>query len=900
MPAEHVAAELATGRPDLFRMKLATFLKQIPSRVRQSQRRPADPTGRTIRPGIVLNRPEDLIPFVPDQIPKFQSGDRPLAGVDWVLVELLGMGGFGEVWKARNAHFESFDPVALKFCTDPLARQRLLRHEAKVLDRVMRQGRHPGIVRLEATYLSADPPCLQYEYVEGGDLGGLIRDWYRQAEKVTPEQVARVMLQLAEIVAFTHQLDPPIVHRDLNPANVLVQQSKGGAILFKITDFGIGGIATDRAVHASHVPTSPREFLTTAVRGSGTILYSSPEQWRGEDPDPRDDVHALGVIWYQMLTGDLTEGRPSGSMWRDELIEQGMALEMVKLLESCFERPKGRPANAAVLAEGLGALLKTPVEEVKEPPVWRASPDSAARPTKGLPKPPVAEIKEKIVNSIGMKLKLIPAGEYRMGSKERTDNLTEVTILDTRLRVQRVRELAERKETILKAIETQGKLNPGLAAAIRAADNRKRLEDLYLPFKPKHRTKASEALDRGLELLALRVWNRDETLTDLAAAAQEFVNAEKGVESVQKVLEGVGHILAEAISEMAAVREAVRRVMWKTGKIVTSKADIPEGQGLEYRDYFNYSEPVSHIPSHRVLAINRGDEEKALRVRLDVLRPELEAALFAQLPLEGHPQAELFRSAALDALGRLILPSMEREVRRDLTEVCRDLTLESDDEKPRHLVTISRPFYLGVYTVTQSEYMQIARENPSDFSGGGRLPVENVSWFDAVAFCNTLSQKEGLPPFYEIKGQTVEVPDWNGPGYRLPTEAEWEFACRAGTTTRFSFGGDEGALGEYAWYSANSNGRTHPVGEKKPNTFGLFDMHGNVWEWCWDGYAADYYQKSPADDPRGPDQSVDRVFRGGSWDLDSRYSRSANRRGNTPTYLYNNLGFRVARVQSSR
>jgi formylglycine-generating enzyme required for sulfatase activity len=478
--------------------------------------------------------------------------------------------------------------------------------------------------------------------------------------------------------------------------------------------------------------------------------------------------------------------------------------------------------------------------------------------------------------------------------------LTEVTILDTRLRVQRVRELAERKETILKAIETQGKLNPGLAAAIRAADNRKRLEDLYLPFKPKHRTKASEALDRGLELLALRVWNRDETLTDLAAAAQEFVNAEKGVESVQKVLEGVGHILAEAISEMAAVREAVRRVMWKTGKIVTSKADIPEGQGLEYRDYFNYSEPVSHIPSHRVLAINRGDEEKALRVRLDVLQPELEAALFAQLPLEGHPQAELFRSAALDALGRLILPSMEREVRRDLTEVCRDLTLESDDEKPRHLVTISRPFYLGVYTVTQSEYMQIARENPSDFSGGGRLPVENVSWFDAVAFCNTLSQKEGLPPFYEIKGQMVEVPDWNGPGYRLPTEAEWEFACRAGTTTRFFFGGDEGALGEYAWYSANSNGRTHPVGEKKPNTFGLFDMHGNVWEWCWDGYAADYYQKSPADDPRGPDQSVDRVFRGGSWDLDSRYSRSANRRGNTPTYLYNNLGFRVARVQSSR
>ncbi len=252
--------------------------------------------------------------------------------------------------------------------------------------------------------------------------------------------------------------------------------------------------------------------------------------------------------------------------------------------------------------------------------------------------------------------------------KERTGNLNEVVIREIQLRVQRLRELAERKETILKAIEAQGKLTPDLATAIRSADNPKRLEDLYLPFKPKKRTKASDARDRGLEPLAFRIWTRDDTLTDLAAAAQELVSAEKGIDSVEKVLEGVGHILAEAISEMATVRDGVRKVVWKTGKIVTSKAELPEGQGLEYRDYFDYSEPAAQIPPHRILAINRGDKEGPLKVRIDVSRPDLEAVLFSQLPLDGHPQGELFRAAAIDALERLILPSMEREVRRDLTE----------------------------------------------------------------------------------------------------------------------------------------------------------------------------------------------------------------------------------------
>jgi formylglycine-generating enzyme required for sulfatase activity len=186
------------------------------------------------------------------------------------------------------------------------------------------------------------------------------------------------------------------------------------------------------------------------------------------------------------------------------------------------------------------------------------------------------------------------------------------------------------------------------------------------------------------------------------------------------------------------------------------------------------------------------------------------------------------------------------------------------------------------------------------FSGGQRLPVENVPWFDAVRFCNALSQKEGLPPFYAINGQTVAVPDWNRPGYRLPTEAEWEYACRAGTTTLFSFGDDYDPLGQYGWYSNNYEGQTHPVGEKERNGFGLYDMHGNVWEWCWDGYDPDYYSKSPSVDPRGPEVATFRVTRGGSWRDAPRQAQSAYRGWQRPEDRICVLGFRLARGQSGR
>jgi formylglycine-generating enzyme required for sulfatase activity len=163
-----------------------------------------------------------------------------------------------------------------------------------------------------------------------------------------------------------------------------------------------------------------------------------------------------------------------------------------------------------------------------------------------------------------------------------------------------------------------------------------------------------------------------------------------------------------------------------------------------------------------------------------------------------------------------------------------------------------------------------------------------------------LSEKDGLKPFFAIEDREVSVPDWNGPGYRLPTEAEWEYACRAGTRTLFSFGDDPAGLGESAWHRDNAQRKTHPVGSKRPNALGLYDMHGNVSEWCWDGYDQFYYAQSAVDDPRGPSAVEGRVFRGGSWFNDARSQRSACRGRFAPQGQGSILGFRVARGQSVR
>ena len=219
-------------------------------------------------------------------------------------------------------------------------------------------------------------------------------------------------------------------------------------------------------------------------------------------------------------------------------------------------------------------------------------------------------------------------------------------------------------------------------------------------------------------------------------------------------------------------------------------------------------------------------------------------------------------------------------------------------EGPEHSVTV-KGFYLSKYELTFAEWDRYCdstgRRKTDDMKWGrDKRPAMIVSWLDAVAYCNWLSKQEKLQPCYVINERDVKWLD-TANGYRLPTEAEWEYAARGGTKAKGTAhaGGDK--LEAVAWYVANSEDKTQPVGQKQSNELGLYDMNGNVWEWVWDIYDGNYYKTSPADNPKGPAEGPYRVTRGGAWYNKPEYVAITTRQNNTPDFRQNSVGFRIAR-----
>ncbi len=330
--------------------RLATWVSGMPEAVRRSLRAADNPKGDTVPASFQITSAGDLVQLLPARPPRFNPGEEVPQAPGWVLEKLLGTGGFGEVWLARNRNLSQL-AGAFKFYTGRA--DATLRHEAAVISRLIANATHPNIVPLIDANLTSDPPWLRYEYVSGGTL----TDWIPRLRTLTAgeriEQATKAIRQLAGAAAFFHRLRPPIVHRDLKPANVLIDRVSRR---LRVTDFGIGAVTSVEALRSDSLGLSSRGGrLRGHLRGSHTPLYASPQQKRGDDPDPRDDVHALAVIAYQLFTGDLDAGPTPG--WGRTLSGLGLSPALIELLiDSASERVAERPADAQHFLDRLKAV----------------------------------------------------------------------------------------------------------------------------------------------------------------------------------------------------------------------------------------------------------------------------------------------------------------------------------------------------------------------------------------------------------------------------------------------------------------------------------------------------------------------------------------------------------------
>jgi len=792
----------------------------------------------------------------------YQGKTKGLVLGNYVVLEKIGEGGMGYVYKARHQRMKR--EVALKVLPSHVTRSKgaVARFQREV--EAAAQLNHPNIVTAYDADEAGGVHFFVMECVDGEDLA---RTVIRRGPLPVREAIDYT-IQAARGLEYAH--NHGVVHRDIKPGNLLLDRE--GTV--KVLDMGLARFEKDVGADDSTAAAA----LTQSGQVMGTFDYMAPEQ--AEDShtaDHRADVYSLGCTLYYLLTGR--------SVYAADTMTQKILAHREEPVPSISAIRRGAPealdaAFQRMVAKRAEDRQQSMAEVISELEAVRSAGQQAQTETYSPSSGPTG----------GDDTHSTPAdaGARLASDDSALENWlqAELPATPTQLRTKPAKKLQLTKQQML-----YGAVAAALCFALLL------VFAVVITLRTPEGTIVVRVSEPGAQVSV------DGDKMTLKAPGEEPVEVQVAEgEHTLKVTKGG----FETYTDTFQIKSGARDVFEVTLLRLAAKPERPKVEPTPPPDPAAWKAILpAGAPSPAIAPFDAATAKQHQDAWADYLGVPVEQDLDlgdgVKLTTVLIPPGEFVMGSTEDEVGRLL-----EEAKQENTPASYIDRLPS--EAPQHRVRITRPVGLGRHEVTRGQFRrfvdQTDYETEAERDGKGGVgfvdgdwvqdprfvwsadpgfpqtddhPVVNVSWNDATAFCQWLSKKQGAD-------------------YDLPSEAQWEYACRAGTTTRYSFGDDGAALGEYAWFSGNSSDTTHPVCGKRPNAWGLFDMHGNVWEWCADGWAEDYYARSPTDDPAGLD-SASRVLRGGSFRLhDPGSFRCADRHHYHPDYRSVVSGFRVGRT----
>lgn len=763
----------------------------------------------------------------------------PLRFGRYEVQKLLGRGGMGAVYLALDTQLDR--PVALKIPKVSASGSKKLLQRLETEARAAAQLDHPGACKVYDCGAIDNICYIALQYIEGETLKTLLKDRGKSSA-----EVVSLILQVAEALADAHDLG--IIHRDLKPENVMINR-RGMAV---VMDFGLAKLTKVAADAAA----------TQAGTIMGSPAYMSPEQALGEASQVtgQTDIYALGVILYELLTG------------RWPFMGQGLQIMGQKTLQDppspLSVQPDLHPRLAAVCQKMIAKNRTDRYLSFRAVIADLKSLDLEA----GLPELPEAST-----------LIFPDVGDERPSS---------IVALSARTQSQSPgKTAAVRWSQQLAALWRQQ--SPVVRWTALGGAAMSLMWGMILLFSTKHGIVVIEVADPSL---SVRFQGDTITVENDGRPIRVTPTEKHTLEVLQD-----GLTIESASRELTLSKGETRMVT-----ISLPPESPPAPAQTAKHDKSGWHGWPADAPPPAIAPFNAQEAKKHQTAWAEYLRVPAGCENTMGMKFALIPPGEFVMGSTQDEIDDAV---------KNFGPWWTDRLIYVRSEAPQHAVILTKPIFMGIHEVTQGQYESVLKTNPSWFikDGPGKpwsaavegletasLAVDNLGWHDAAEFCAKLSLHEKLKPFYFRSGSVVT--HLNGDGYRLPTEAEWEFSCRAGTTSQSPAAQDARFNG---WCNSNAGGRTHAVGELKPNPFGLFDMQGNVWEWVHDSWESNGYSQfegKPALDPRGPlSTSLPHMLRGGDWNSPRSMCRPSSRYffGLAPPYAGYGPGLRVSLAVST-